>query len=114
MVIKLRRKATNENVIVRKTVYNEVSFCGIVAAFTICSNKHGARMVFLSRCGKPRVRVLAGLTIGNLKGLLLGKDLQKVRHVFSDEEYELKTLQKLTDSSRRTDVWRLTLIVFHG
>lgn len=69
---------------------------------------------FLSRYGKPRVRALAGLTIGNLKGLFLGKDLQKVRHVFSDEEYELKTLQKLTDSSRRTDVWRLTLIVFHG
>ena len=49
----------------------------------------------MSRCGKPRVRALAGLTIGNLKGLFLGKDLQKVRHVFSDEEYELNTLQKL-------------------
>ena len=94
MVIKLRRKATNENVIVRKTVYNDVSFCRIVT-FTICCNKHGAGIVFLSRCGKPRVRALAGLKIGNLKGLFLGKDLQKVRHVFSDEEYELNTLQKL-------------------
>lgn len=113
MVIKLERKATNENAIVTKTVYSDVSFCRIVA-FTICYNKHGLRIVFLSRCGKPRVQALVGLTIGNLKGLLLGKDLQKVRHVFSDEEYELKTLQKLTDSSRRTEVWRSTLIVFHG